>query len=295
MIDTLESLNFRSNTDFSVSVSANSVLPTEQQTVADGRTTYVKTFAPKFIEGAVNYTVSGYSSVQKLIDEFNSLKSSYNPIELQANYLKTSVYEILQNQTIPFFIYWYDVVNTYSIPSVKNEIGSKALYQDFGDSVGYLMLYSASPESVTPTTLNTATVKPFNRILEASIPDDIRSVIEQAYKDVNQPYAENTVPVAGTAAPTTAHGSRLIVDSSNNSRYNSASGTYLSNLLNTYNQLMYLSPLYAISTQSVLLSVAPFFTTPIEGVSVVVDKFGNKVNSDQGWLEQVMLSAYATE
>lgn len=292
MIDVLESLNYRSSKDLSVSVSANSVLPTEQQTTANNRISYVKTFAPKFLEGSLNYTVSSYASAQELIGDFYSLKSSYNPIELQADYLKTTVYDTLPQQSIPFFLYWYDVTTVYSLPAVNTEIGAKDLYRAFSETVGYLMLYTQNPDTVTPTSLNTAEIKPYNRILESLIPDDIRASIEQAYKDTNAPYATNVVPVAGVVASTTAHGSRLVADTSNNSRYNSASSVYLTNLVNDYAQLMYLSPLYATSTQGATLSVAPFFTTFIEGSSVVVDKEGNKVSTDRGWLEQIMLSAY---
>jgi hypothetical protein len=297
MIEVLESLQYKTNQDLTtIGVSANNVsLPTYSQTEVGGRYTYSNTFIPQYLEGAVNYQVANQTDNEKLIRDFIALKSSYSPVEFEIDYLSTTIYDKLPTVDIAFYIYWYDVVNTYSITSVTSELSTKALYGTFSDEVGYLMLYSPSPETVVATALNSTGVKPYNRTIESLIPDELRDSFDQAYKDSNSSYAENTTNIATGADPTTAHGSRLVVDASNNSRYTSASSTYLSTLVGVYHQLMYLSPLYATMLQSTSLTSAPFFTTTIEGSAVVVDKFGNKVNTNQGWSEMVMLSAYTEE
>jgi hypothetical protein len=297
MIEALESLQYKKNQDLTtIGVVANNVtLPTYTQTQTGGRYSYSNTFIPQYLEGAVNYSVTNQTDNQKLIKDFVELKSTYSPVDYEVDYLGTTIYDKLPTVDIAFFVYWYDVVNTYSIPSITSELSSKALYGTFGDTVGYLMLYSPSPETVVATALNSSDIKPYNRTIESLIPDDLRASFDQAYKDSNSSYAENTTNIATGADPTTAHGSRLVVDVNNTTRYTSATSSYLSTLVSAYQQLMYLSPLYATMLQSTELTSAPFFTTTIEGGAVVVDKFGNKVNTNQGWSEMIMLSAYTEE
>lgn len=282
MIENLKSQNYRTSKNLGVSVTADLVTP-------------ASAIAPKFLEGATNYTVVGFSSSQNLIRGLIDLKSGYNSIELQADYLKKTVYPTLSSATRPFFNYWYDVVNVYSLSAVKVEIGTKDLYRDFNETVGYLMLYSVTPETTNPGELDTASTKSINGSIRDLIPTDIMTEIELAYKHVNSPYADNVANIVGAGESTTAHGSRLIADTSNNTRYTGASTTYVENLSTEYGLLLYLSPIGGSTTLTGTFSAAPYFTTEIEGTSVIVDKQGNKVSTDQSWMEQPLLSAYSEE
>lgn len=297
MIEVLESLKYKLNQDLTtIGVSGNNAsLPAYVQQLVNGRYIYTKTYTPEFLKGAVNYTVNGQDTPQKLIRDFIDLRSSYNPIELQANYLGTTIYDILPTLDITYFVFWYDQATTYSLTTVYSAVSSKQLYGPFSNSVGYLMLYTPSTETIAPINLATTDIKPYNRLVESTILSDIKASIDQGYKDANSSYAINTINIATGGSPTAAHGSRLVTDTSNDARYTGASSTYLSNLLNAYSILMYLTPLYATELQSVNFNSAPFFISTIEDESVVVDKLGNKVNTDFGWTEQVMFSAYTEE
>lgn len=294
MIEVLESLKYKTNQDLTVSETANNVvLPTYTQSIVNGRYQFTKSFSQDYIKGAVNYLVTNQDVA--LVRAYIDLKSSYDPLDYQIDYLSTTIYDKLPTLDIAWFIWWYDQVNTYGNNTLKKDLSSKALYGQFSDSVGEIALFTPTTESTTPITLNSADIKSYNRSVESSILDDIRATLDQSYKDVNSSYAANTVNVAGGVAPSTAHGSRLVVDAPSNTRYASATATYLTNLINQYKQLLYLSPIYAVESQAVVFSAAPYFSTTIEGTSVVVDKLGNKVNTNQGWTEQIMLSSYTEE
>jgi len=284
MIEVLESLRYKNSSDLTqIGVQSNNVtLPSYEQNIVNGRYQYSKTYAPEYLEGATNYNVIGYESSQTLIRDFISLRSSYNPTDLEVEYLSNVVYSKLTSVDIPYFIYWYDVVNVYSPKTIKDGVSAKALYGEFGDSVGTLSLYTPTSETVVPTSLGTSSVKAYNRVLEMLIADEIRETIDQAYQDVNVGYAENISALITIEDPSTAHGAKLVVDVNNTTRYNTVSSGYISALYSIYAQLMYLSPVYANPLQLVSFTTAPFFNSFIEGESVVVDKLGNKVSIDQG-------------
>jgi hypothetical protein len=277
--------------DVGVSVNGNSY-PTYSEQVVDGRFVYTKTYLPEYIANGIEYTVSGYSGSQIEVQTFNNLKSSYNPIELQVAYLSGDIYSNLDNYDISFFKYWYNQATVYSQKSVYKELSSLALYKPFSNSVGSIMLFTPTSESIQPTQLKTANVKVYDRVIESNILDDIRSEIDQAVKDANSSYSDNIANVASNSSSTTPHGGKLVVDANSNTRYQSASANYLNNLVGAYAQLMYWSPLYAYSTQNVELSTAPFFSANVEGTSVVVDNLNRKVSTQTPWMETVMLSAY---
>lgn len=296
MIEVLQSLPYKANKDLTtIGVTANgSTLPAYSQTVVGGQYVYTKSFTPKYLEGAINYGVSSQDVRQKQIRDYVNLGVGYDPIDTRVNYLSAIIYSELPSLEIPYFQYWYDVATIYSVKTIQQEVSTKDLYRTFGDSVGHIMLYTPTPETTYATALNATNVKPYNRTLASKIPDAIRDVIDDAYKDANSSYSENLANIASNASPTTAHGARLVVDVETNTRYPSTSSTYVSNLFATYAQLLYLSPLYANVTQSVALN-APYFNAAIGSANVIVDKLGNKVNTDYGWFEQVMLSAYDVE
>jgi len=295
MIEALESLQYKKNQDLtSVGVTVNGdSLPSYSVTQSDNRYVYTKLYTPQYLEGGVNYSVNNPNFSQ--IQAYRNLKVGYDPLDQEIDYLENVIYGALQSLDIPFFNYWYDIATVYAPYTVQGQVSSKDLYRPFGDSVGYIMIYTATTETTVATTVNSADIKPYNRILEGKIPDILQTEILAAYKAANSSYAQNIANIASSSSSTTSHGDRLVVDQSNNTRYTSALSTYKTNLFNQYKQLLYLTPFYAMSTKTSSMVNAPFFNGLIGDSTVIVDKFGNKVSIDQGWSEQIMLSAYNAE
>jgi len=294
MIEVLDSLKYKTTTNlFDIGVSSNNfTLPTYTQSIIDGRYKYSNSYTPKYLEGVTNYNVDNQTSNKDTIRSYIDLKSSYNPTELIIDYIGTTIYNKLNSFDIQYYLYWYDVVNCRSTYTVQQELTSKSLYSTFSDSVGTLMLYTPTPETIYPTDLNTAKIQPYNRTIEPLIPENIKTLLSQSYNDVNSPYAENIINITNNSASSTSHGSHLVVDKNNNTRYTSISTNYINDLVSNYKQLMYISPLYAIMDGTVTFNQSPYYTSTICGSSVVVDKLGNKVSITQGWSELITLSAY---
>lgn len=294
MIEVLDSLKYKTATNlFDIGVSSNNfTLPTYTQSIIDGRYKYSNSYTPKYLEGATNYNISNQTNNTDIIRSYVNLKSSYNPTELIIDYIGTTIYNKLHSFDIQYYLYWYDVVNYRSIHTIHQELTSKPLYGVFSDSVGALMLYTPTSETTYPTSLNTEKIQPYNRTVESLIPENIKTLLSQSYNDVNSSYAENIINIASNTDSSTSHGSHLVVDKNNNTRYTSISTTYISSLVSNYNQLMYISPVYAIMDGITTFNQSPYYTTTICGSSVVVDKLGNKVSITQGWSELITLSAY---
>lgn len=285
MIEVLESLKYRSSNDLTnIGVQGNNVLlPPYSQLLINGRYLYSKDYSQSYVIG---------SSIEDIIDEIYDNTVCFNPIDVQIDYLGNKVYSTLATQKITDFIYIYDKVTIYSIDSIYSALSSKNNYRAFSDSVGTIALFENTTETVSPVNLATTNIQPYNRIVESLILDDIRSSIDHGYNDVNSSYTVNVVNVAATSTSLESHGGKLVVDAQSTTRYQNLTGGYIANLVNGYNQLMFLTPLYATSTQSSTLSTAPYFLSTIESQSVIVDKLGNKVSIDSGWNENIMLSAY---
>lgn len=297
MIEVLDSLKYKKQQDLTtINVSVNDGnLPTYSQQIVNGRYVYSNSFIPQFLEGTTNYTVSSQSTNQSLIRDYVNLKTSYDVIDYQVDYLKNTVYKSLSSLDISNFIYWYDVANIYSLKTVTSQVSTLTLFNTFSDLVGSISLFTPTTDSIVATSVYTTDIKPYNRTIESLINDDIRSTIDQAYKDVNSSYSANTVNIALGTSPDTSHGERLVVDSLNNTRYTSSSSVFIGLLYTLYGQLMYLTPSFATKLQQTQLPTEPFFTSTIENSAIVVDKFGNKVSIDSGWTEQIMFSAYSEE
>lgn len=291
MLEVLQDLQYKIDKTLPINVTANgNNYPADSQQTINGRIQYNKSFLPKYVEGAINYTVLGLESNETLIQNYLDLKSSYNPIDLLTNYLSSTVYNTLPQLNIPFYIYWYDQVNLFSDKTILSSLSSQLLYEQFGNSVGTIMLYSATEETVNSANY-TSSIKSYNRTIENLIPDNLRNSIDQGFSDANDPYCINISNLAGSGPSTTAHGQLLVADNSNTTRYQNASAGYLSLLLNNYMQLMYLTPFYIYSTQNTSLSFVPYFTSNINGLSVIVNTLGKKVDSDYAWYEQNLLEA----
>jgi hypothetical protein len=291
MLEVLSDLQYKIDKTLPINVTANgNNYPSDSQQTINGRIQYNKSFLPKYVEDAINYTVLGLESNETLVQNYIDLKSSYDPIDLLTNYLSGTVYNALPQLNIPFYIYWYDQVNLFSDNTIFSLLSSQPLYQQFSNSVGSIMLYSDTEETVDSASY-TSSIKSYNRTIENLIQDSLRSSIDQGFADANGPYCFNISNLAGSGPSTSAHGQLLVADNSNTTRYQNASAGYLSLLLNNYMHLMYLTPFYVYSTQSASLSFVPYFTSNINGLSVIVNILGKKVDSDYGWYEQNLLEA----
>ena len=294
MIEVLDSLKYKKSNDlFDIGVSSNNfTLPTYTQTIINGVYKYTNSYIPKYLESTNNYSVSNQIDDQTSIKSYIELKSSYNPTELIIDYLGKTIYDKLNSLDVQYYLYWYDLVNYRSTYTVQQELTSKPLYGSFSDSVGGLMLYTPTSETTYPTALNTTKIQPCNRVTESLMTESIKALLSQTYNDVNSTYSENINNIASNSDPSTSHGSRLVVDKNNNTRYTSTSTEYINKLFSEYEQLMYISPVYAVMYDTATFNQSPYYTTTICGSSVVVDKLGNKISTIQGWSELITLSAY---